>query len=235
MDRTIVPESGAKLRLVEAAEELFAERGFEAVSVRDITKHAAMNIASINYHFGSRDGLVAGVMTRYITPINEERLARIEALERRFSGKSVPLEEILDAFIRPLATQVRKSEMSERLFLKLVGRMFGEQAAAMPPLVVEQFKQVVARFLKALSKALPDLAHDEILWRMHFVMGGLVHAMAQDEVLQRITQGASGNPTLEATLSRFSRFAIAGLRNGLNEEVELVEEVEDSPQATFNF
>ncbi|MEI7929562.1 MAG: helix-turn-helix domain-containing protein, partial [Verrucomicrobiales bacterium] len=140
MERTSVPESGAKLRLAEAAEELFAERGFESVSVRDITKRAGMNIASINYHFGSRDGLVAGVMIRYITPINDERLARIEALERRWPGKAVPLEEILDAFVRPLATQVRKSDLSERLFLKLVGRMFGEQAAAMPPVVEEQFK-----------------------------------------------------------------------------------------------
>jgi AcrR family transcriptional regulator len=231
MDRTSVPESGAKLRLVEAAEELFAERGFEAVSVRDITKRAGMNIASINYHFGSRGGLVAGVMIRYITPINDERLARIEALERRWSGKSVPLEEILDAFVRPLATQVRKSELSERLFLKLVGRMFGEQAAAMPPGVEEQFKQVVARFVKALSKALPELAVDEILWRMHFVVGAMVHSMAQDEVLQRISQGASGNPTIEATLSRFTRFAVAGLRNGISEEVT----AKPSPQATFNF
>lgn len=231
MDRTSVPESGAKLRLVEAAEELFAERGFEAVSVRDITKRAGMNIASINYHFGSRDGLVAGVMIRYITPINDERLARIEALERRWSGKSVPLEEILDAFVRPLATQVRKSELSERLFLKLVGRMFGEQAAAMPPGVEEQFKQVVARFVKALSKALPELAVDEILWRMHFVVGAMVHSMAQDEVLQRISQGASGNPTIEATLSRFTRFAVAGLSNGISEEVT----AKPSPQATFNF
>lgn len=231
MDRTSVPESGAKLRLVEAAEQLFAERGFEAVSVRDITKRASMNIASINYHFGSREGLVAAVMTRYITPINDERLARIEALERRWSGKSVPLEEILDAFVRPLATQVRKSELSERLFLKLVGRMFGEQAAAMPPVVEEQFKLVVARFVKALSKALPELAVDEILWRMHFVIGAMVHSMAQEEVLHRITQGASGTPTIEATLSRFTRFAVAGLRNGLSEEVV----AKPSPQATFNF
>ena len=201
------------------------------MSVRDITKRAGMNIASINYHFGSRDGLVAGVMIRYITPINDERLARIEALERRWSGKSVPLEEILDAFVRPLATQVRKSELSERLFLKLVGRMFGEQASAMPSAVEEQFRQVVARFVKALSKALPDLAVDEILWRMHFVVGAMVHAMAQDEVLQRISQGISGTPSVETTLSRFSRFAVAGLRNGISEEVT----AQPSPQATFNF
>jgi AcrR family transcriptional regulator len=231
MDRTSVPTSGAKLRLVVAAEELFAERGFEAVSVRDITKRAGMNIAAVNYHFGSRDGLVAGVMTRYVTPINDERLAGIEALERRWSGKAVPLEEILEAFVRPLVTQVRKSELSERLFLKLVGRMFGEQASAMPPLVEEQFKQVLSRYVKTLSLSLPHLAVDEIVWRMHFVIGAMVHTMAQDEMLQRISQGACGQPTIDTTLNRFFSFAISGLRNGQSGEAAAVV----NPQATFDF
>ena len=231
MDRTSVPESGAKLKLVEAAESLFAERGFEAVSVRDITKLAAMNIASVNYHFGSRDGLVAAVMTRYVTPINEERLARLEVLERRWAGKVVPLEEVLEAFVRPLVTQVRRSELSEKLFLKLVGRMFGEQGTAMTPPLEEQFKTVVSRFVKALSKSLPDLPTDEILWRMHFVVGAMYHAMSQEEVLQRISQGACGNPSVETTLSRFSRFAAAGLRNGLETDVVAPK----GPQATFDF
>jgi AcrR family transcriptional regulator len=231
MDRTSVPEIGAKLRLVVAAEELFAERGFESVSVRDITKRAGMNIASVNYHFGSRSGLVAGVMTRYVTPINDERLAGIEALERRWSGKAVPLEEVLEAFVRPLVNQVRKSELSERLFLKLVGRMFGEQASAMPPLVEEQLKQVLSRYVKTLALSLPHLAVDEIVWRMHFVVGAIIHTMAQEEVLQRISQGSCGQPTIDITLNRFFSFAISGLRNGQSGEPAAVE----SPQATFDF
>ncbi|MGC4015985.1 MAG: TetR family transcriptional regulator [Luteolibacter sp.] len=232
MDRTSVPESGAKLKLVEAAEALFAERGFESVSVRDITKKAAMNIASVNYHFGSRDGLVAAVMTRYVTPINEERIVRLDTAERRWTGKTVPLEEVLEAFVRPMVTQVRRSELSERLFLKLVGRTFGEQGNAMPPALIEQFKVVCTRFVKALSKALPGLATDEILWRMHFVVGAMYHAMAQEDVLQMISQGASGNPTIETTLARFTRFAAAGLRNGLEGGDAVVAK---GPQATFDF
>ncbi|BCU79151.1 TetR/AcrR family transcriptional regulator [Luteolibacter sp. LG18] len=232
MDRTSVPESGAKLKLVEAAEALFAERGFESVSVRDITKKAAMNIASVNYHFGSRDGLVAAVMTRYITPINEERIVRLDALERRWSGKSVPIEEVLEAFVRPMVTQIRRSELSERLFLKLVGRMFGEQGGAMPPVMVEQFKVIVARFVKTLSKSLPGLPPDEIIWRLHFVIGAMCFAMCQEDTLQTISQGVSGNPSVETTLARFTRFAAAGLRNGLENGDAVVAK---GPQATFDF
>ena len=82
MNQTIVPTGGPKLRLVEAAEKLFAENGFEAVSVRDITKEAGANVAAVNYHFGSRDGLVVAVMSRYLTPVNQERLTRLEKAEK---------------------------------------------------------------------------------------------------------------------------------------------------------
>src|SRR5690606_14469470 len=105
-----------KQRLIDAAEALFADEGFDRVSVRDITTKAAANVAAVNYHFGSREGLVAVVMARYINPVNEERLARLEALERRAGNKALAVEEILEAFIRPFATQVRRSELSEKLF-----------------------------------------------------------------------------------------------------------------------
>src|SRR5690554_7783579 len=101
-----VPDSGPKLKLVEAAERLFAEKGFDAVSVRDITTEAGANVAAVNYHFGSRTGLMAAVMTRYVKPVNDERLARLEAAEARWVGKPVPLEELVDAFTRPLISRV---------------------------------------------------------------------------------------------------------------------------------
>ncbi|MDB6077298.1 MAG: transcriptional regulator, TetR family, partial [Akkermansiaceae bacterium] len=81
---TIPSESkvATKQRLIEAAEHLFADDGFEKVSVRDITNRAGANVAAVNYHFGSREGLVEIVMARYINPISEERIARLEGLER---------------------------------------------------------------------------------------------------------------------------------------------------------
>ena len=76
-----IPESGAKRKLLDAAELLFAEKGFEAVSVRDITQLAKTNIAAVNYHFGSRDHLLTLVMMRYMTPVTEERLVRLDFVE----------------------------------------------------------------------------------------------------------------------------------------------------------
>jgi AcrR family transcriptional regulator len=225
------PQSESKLRLLEAAEQLFAERGFEAVSVRDVTKLAKANVAAVNYHFGSREEMVALVVSRYIIPVNEERLARLDALERKWSGKAVPLEEIIDAFVRPVVGLVRKSELSQSLFGKLVGRIFAMHGAGVPQAVEEQMKTLIDRFIRALGKALPTVSQEELVWRMHFLVGSIIHMLVNQDMLQRLSGGASGNPTMEVTVGRFIRFAAAGLREG----VELEAEAKKGPQATFDF
>jgi AcrR family transcriptional regulator len=232
MRELIIPESGAKRKLLDFAEQLFAEKGFESVSVRDITRLAKTNIAAVNYHFGSRDHLLTLVMMRYMIPVTEERLVRLDFVEGKWYGKAAPLEEIIDALVRPLVGQVKKSELTERLFYKLTGRIFAEQEGGLPPQIEEQFKQVSERFSKAFAKALPSLPPEELAWRMHFVIGGMIHMLTHGEILHRLSGGVSGSPTMEVILSRFIRFAAAGLREGAAESIS---QDEDGPQATFDF
>ena len=231
MREMTLPESGSKRRLMDAAEQLFAEKGFEAVSIRDITGLVKTNIAAVNYHFGNRESLLEMVMMRYMLPVTEERFARLEALERKWPGKIVPLEEIIDALVRPLIGQMRKSELSERLFYKLIGRIFAIQGDELPPRIDDLLRQVFERFSKAFARALPTVPGDELAWRFHFLVGGIIHLLTHQEVLHRLSGGASGTPTMEATLSRFIRFSASGLREGT--EVEAA--VSSGPQATFDF
>ena len=230
MRELIRPPSEARQRLLDVAELLFAERGFDAVSVRDITHQAKANVAAINYHFGTREGLLGLVVTRCLTPINEERVARLGILERKWAGKLLPVEEIVDAFVRPLVGKVRQSKLSERLFCTLLGRIFalsGEGsltgAAGVPG------RGLNARFNRALRKALPTVLPEEVGWRSHFMVGALIHMLMNQDPLQRLSDGEE--PSMEATLSRFIRFASAGLREGM--ELEVV--VNKGPQATFDF
>jgi AcrR family transcriptional regulator len=226
-----IPESGSKRKLLDAAEQLFAEKGFEAVAVRDITQLAKTNVAAVNYHFGSREGLLTLVMMRYMIPVAEERLARLESVERKWSGKSAPLEEILDAFVRPLVSQVRKSDLTEKVFYRLIGRIFAQQGDGLPAPIEEQLRQVIERFHKALAKSLPAVPAEDLFWRMHFVAGGMIHLLMHQETIHQITDGASGAPSMETTLGRFIRFAATGLRDG----VEIDAPVKKGPQATFDF
>lgn len=233
MHAPTLPDSGPKLKLVEAAGELFADQGFEAVSVRDITTRAGVNVASVHYYFGSRNGLLAAVMTRYVTPVNDERVARIETAERRWDGRPLPVEEIVDAFARPLISRLGKSELSEKLFHKLLGRILAEQGGVLTQELETQFQRVAGIFMQALGKALPDVPVEELVWRMHFMAGAMIHLLTHAELVRRFSKGAAGSPSMDTSFARFKRFVAAGLRDGQLEE-ESEPDVE-SPQTFFDF
>ena len=220
-------------RLLDAAEALFAERGFESVSLRDITLAADANVAAVNYHFRNRDGLVEEVMARYINPVNDERLARLDQLESRNGSKPLAIEEILEALVRPFVTQVQRSEMSEKLFYRLMGRMFGDMAETMPASVERGFREMLGRFRKAFRRALPEISEAELWWRMHFSFGAMVHMMAHGELLQKFSDGASGNPSSDQSMARFVHFTAAGMRHGIEESES--ESTENDAQAEFQF
>lgn len=222
------PLSKPKQRLLDAAERLFAERGFEAVSVRDVTGMAGANVAALNYHFGSREALIGLVVSHQMGPVIKERLARLEALEKKWAGKAAPLEEILDAMLRPLAGNVRKSDLPEQTRCQLLGRIFAGQGVISPQDVEHDMENARQRFTRLLAKTLPSVSSDDLAWRVQFITGGIIHLlMGSDAPL-----GEGGLPQpIEATLGRFIRFAAAGLREGMPQDTP----AKKSPQATFDF
>jgi AcrR family transcriptional regulator len=225
------PQSGPKRKLLDVAEELFAEKGFEAVSVRDITQAAKANVAAINYHFGSRDGLIAMVVVRHLVPVCEERLARLDAVEKRWAGKTPPLGEIIEAMLRPLLGQLRKSDLSERLFYKLIGRIFAQAGEGVPSSVEGLLVKTNDRFKKSFGKVLPTLSGEDLAWRIHFVSGGMIHMLSNYDSVQKLPAGSSAASAMEVALGRLIRFSAAGMGEGMAVAAELVE----SPQAFFDF
>lgn len=223
--------SKSKQRLLQASEKLFAQRGFDAVSVRDITQLAKANVSAVNYHFGDRETLVALVITRHVEPVLEERLARLENVEKKWSGKQMPLEEVLDALVRPLTSANRKSALSGTAYHKLLGRVFSLQAEQYPDAVARQLQQVTGRFIRAFGKCLPTVPAEELVWRMHFVTGAMVQMLLFEELPHKPGATDSLSSGMETTLGRFIRFAAAGLREGVEAEPAPAK----GPQATFDF
>jgi AcrR family transcriptional regulator len=222
------PLSAPKQRLLDAAEQLFAERGFEAVSVRDITGKAEANVAAINYHFGTREALIALTVTYRMGPVIKERLARLEAVEKKWAGKAAPLEEILDAMVRPLAGNFRKSDLGEPQRCQILGRILAGQGVIFPHEVEQDMENARQRLTRLLAKALPSVSSEDLAWRIQFVNGGIIHLLMD----HGSTLGEEGIPQpLESTLSRFIRFAAAGLREGMPQETP----AQKGPQATFDF
>ncbi len=201
--------NSTKLALIKAALQLFAERGFDLVSVREITGLAGANVASVKYHFGSREGLIDAVVEEMIMPVNEERLLRLNALELQ---KKITVRELLNAFFEPLLSQVQGSPISEQLFCKLMGRVVGDRAYEFPDLVMAQFREVASRYVPAFMEAVPGLSHEEVFWRIHFSFGVLAHTLTHGELFRKITEGTAGNEDLSTTLTRVLDFCEAGFK-----------------------
>src|SRR5204863_8376906 len=120
------PLKDTRSRILDGAEELFGERGLDRVSIRDITRKAKVNLAAINYHFGSREDLIAAVFERRVVPVNEARLAALDVVEKAAGKKSPKLEAILEAFIRPALQCSLKAPKGGASFSKLFGRCLSE-------------------------------------------------------------------------------------------------------------
>jgi AcrR family transcriptional regulator len=161
-------EHTTKQRLLDTAEELFADFGFASVSIRQIVAKAGANLAAVHYHFKSKDALLDSVVMRKATPVNEERLAMLTRFEEEAGGRPVAVEHILEAMIVPtFAVAERAPHM-----VRLMGRIHAE--GIMARLMRTHFQPLVLRFRGALQKSLPALSQEELLYRIEFCVGALV-------------------------------------------------------------
>ncbi len=129
-----------KTRILDSAEVLFAERGVEATSLRAVTTKAESNLAAVHYHFGSKEALIAAVVGRRLSPVNEERLRELEKLNEK-SSKPASLEKLLEAYFKPAISTLDNSEQGP-LLAKMMSRLFWESGGETRQLIVEQIKSI---------------------------------------------------------------------------------------------
>lgn len=196
-------------RLLEAAETLFAERGFAETSLRGLTRAAGTNLAAVHYHFGSKEALLRAVFERRIGPINRERLARLERLR---PGGRPDVEDLLEAFLAPALSLLDADAPGESRFLRLVGRLLAEPARHHADWLRDVFRDVESAFVPAFAQVLPHLSPRTLLWRLHFVVGVQCIVMMNPERLRAISDGLCRTDDARETLAQIVAFAAAGLR-----------------------
>ena len=211
MAKIATPPSDTRTRILDAAESLIAGNGFRNVSLRQITGEANVNIAAVNYHFGSREGLIGQVLARVIRPINQQRLHLLDLAESRHEGP-VPLEEILEALHRPVVAEVQRSPHQTPVYLRLAGRCLSEPPEHFSETLVELFREVITRFMSATRKSLPHIDDASIFWRMHFSVGTMIYALTHEDRLPMLSGGIVKATDPEDTLRRLIEFTAAGLR-----------------------
>lgn len=220
--------TATKDRMLDAAEELFMELGYEATSLRQITAAAGVNLAAVNYHFGSKEELFQAVLTRRLDPMNQERVLLLSRYEQRAAPQALSCEKILTAMFIPALKLARDRDRGGKNFLRLLGRAYADPAPFIRQFLSEQYAVMIARFKAAFGRALPHLPKKELTWRLHFVMGALSYTLAGTDAIKLIgalSPRDAGND--ELLLRRLAPFLIAGLKAPLPDMVELDGEAAD--------
>jgi AcrR family transcriptional regulator len=198
-----------KTRLLDAAERLFAEHGFRESSLRAITQEAGANLAAVNYHFGSKEGLIRAVLDHRLGPLNQERIDLLESLQANAAERALSVEQILYALIAP-AFQLGDKRTPE--FAAFMARLHFEQDEALIDLVLESFREVQQKFLQALQLALPDLSPRQLAYRFHFAIGAMAMVVVNRQVLLRAARGLIDSIETENVIQRLINFLAHGFR-----------------------
>ena len=201
-------EAATKAAVFAAAERLFALQGFQNVSVRDITAEAGVNLASVNYHFGSKDALLFEIFRRRTAEMNRERARRLHEVNDQHQG-APPVRDILRALIEPPMLWSRATT-ERRIAMQFIIRARSEGTEAVREALTHDVSHLV-RFAEALKKARPDLPPEEIYWRLHFVLG-MIHnnRFAEFDRLHALSDGLTREGDSDALLQRMLDFAEAG-------------------------
>jgi AcrR family transcriptional regulator len=201
-DDAVQEEDGTRDRILHTAERLFAERGFNGISLRELAADAQVNLASIGYHFESKEGLLSEVYRRHCKPMIEERLRGLGA-SSRLHGKA-RLAAIIEAFVRPALQQVEADE--GQTFIRLRAVLSGENSELLEKLVAQNFDESSSAFINALSECLPLLSRTDVCWRFHFLLGAIYYTAAGPHRIYAFSKGTCDPSDNEAVIEKLVPF-----------------------------
>ena len=205
------PASDTKSRLLAVAERLFADHGFDGVSVRQLTTAAGVNLAAVNYHFGSKEGLLAAIFEQRCRPMNEERLRRLADCADR-ANRPPMLEQIIAAFIAPALASGGDRDGGRAAFTRLRATLSVEHNELARALIARYFDATSQRFVAALGRLVPHLSRAELYWRFHFLLGALYYSMINPGRIAHLSDGICDSGDVEAVLTQMVPFIAAGFR-----------------------
>ncbi|MGE6647727.1 TetR/AcrR family transcriptional regulator [Shewanella colwelliana] len=201
--------SDTKTRILDAAEKLFAERGFSETSLRLITSKAEVNLASVNYHFGSKKELIRAVLARYLDrfmPAASDGLVQLKA------SSEPSLNEIFSSLVKPLLELNKFKAEGTRTFLQLLGRGYIESQGHLRWFITTHYGAHLNEFVKAVAESAPHIPPAEMFWRLHFTLGTVVFTMASADALTEIAAADfNEHNDIEAVIRKVIPYLAAGV------------------------
>ena len=199
-------------RILDAAEQVFADLGFAGASLRHIVREAGVNLATVYYYFQSKTGLMEAVLRRRFAPLREEHLELLRSAQSSAANRPLPVETILRAMLLPPLRLVVADAPRRQAVTRLIGRIVSEPNPQAQKILRVQNAELRAAFLEALAASLPQVPAAELRWRLEFVWGALAFILCNPHKLERETHGACNPIDAEAVLAEMIAFFSPGFR-----------------------
>ena len=203
-------DKGVQDRLLDAAEKLFCEHGFEGASVRDIAATAGCNVASVNYYFGGKEKLYHDVWRRHLLSMRDTRIASIDKVMSQKEGEP-DLEELLrsyaNAFIEPLVGESRG-----RRFVKLMAREMIDRHLPPNMFVEEMIIPVTTALRRALVKTCPGLEESKAQLVILSIVGQLIHTVGAKTMFEQTDNQELAKFDLTEAVNHIVKFSAAGIQ-----------------------
>ncbi len=198
-------------RILDVAEELFAQRGFDGVTLRQIATGAGVDVALASYHFGKKLDLFQAVFERRAAELNDSRRQALHACQRAAGDAGPSVEQIIEAFLRPLELAQEAADSGWRNYLALIAYInnspyWGQR------MMSKLFDELVLEFIDALRNALPGARDEDLYWCYHNLSGALTLTLAQTGRIDKLSHGLCQSADFRAAYDHMIPFTAAGFR-----------------------
>ena len=198
--------------LRDTAELLFSRDGYRETSLRALTAEAGVNLAAVNYHFGSKKALLEAVFARRLDHLNRIRMQRLREIDTMAKeGEGVPsVQAIMRAFIAPMFL-LREAGEGSRSFTTLIARVLNDHDPSTRDIFLKYMKPVFNECYRLLCGVLPHLSRESVFWRLVFSTAAASRVMCRDESMTMLNKAGSPLPDSGAVLSVLIPFVTAGM------------------------
>jgi AcrR family transcriptional regulator len=204
-----MPSDLTRTAILAAAERLYAERGFGDVTLRDIVAEANVNLAAVNYHFGSKDELIAELFVTRSLALNRERLAELKAAEEAGGGRA-PIDAVLRALVGPTLRGCLGPDNQRSTAARFMIRVSIE---SVPPIRRIRNREIdhLRKFVAAMRRSLPGQGDVELYWGLHFALAMAQQTVRDSERLTKLSEGKCDVDDVEGIIARVVDVAVMGL------------------------
>ena len=211
-----MPSDQTRTAILAAAERLYADRGFGDVTLRDIVAAAGVNLAAVNYHFGSKDELIAELFVTRSIATNRERLNELKAAEEKGGGRA-DIEAILRALVGPTLRGCLGPDRERSTAARFMIRASIE---SVPPIRRIKNREVdhLRKFAAAMRRSLPDRSEVDLFWGLHFALAMAHHTIRESERLTRLSDGKCDLDDVGGIIERIVAVSVMALTGGAAEK-----------------